>query len=233
MAFLTPDAKYVTDNGIEVCRKFLPESQRPNKLLNTAGNKPEYITIHNTEDINEASGTNDAEQYARATFNGNMNNVFVHFYIDETACWQTLPMNEIGYHAADGNGPGNMKSLAVEIIMDGSGKDYDLQAEERGAKLAAWLLYKYGLSIDKMVTHQHWYPKKYCPSYILPHWGEFVEKVSGYLNALKAKNSDQQAAATGKHWRVQLGYFGVYENAVALKELLNKSGFDAYIKEDT
>lgn len=233
MALLTPDATYTTSNGILVNRKFLPESQRPNRKLNTSDNNPEYITIHNTDDINEATGTNDAEQYARATFNGNMNGVTVHFYIDEAGCWQILPMNEVGYHAADGyNGPGNTKSIAIEIIMDGSGKDYDKKAEERGAKLAAWLLYKHGLGIDRLKTHNDWYSKKYCPAYILPHWNKFVETVSGYLNELKAKDGAQQTAAAGKHWRVQVGYFGVYENAVALKELLNKSGFDAYIKED-
>ena len=233
MEFLSPDATYTTDNGILVNRKFLPESKRPNRHLNTADGYPEYVTIHNTDDVNEATGTNDAEQYARATFNGNMNGVIVHFYIDETGCWQILPMNEVGYHAADGyNGTGNTKSVAIEIIMDGSGKDYDVKAEERGAKLAAWLLHKYNLGIDRMVTHQHWYPKKYCPANILPHWGEFVEKVSGYLNELNAKDGAQQTAAAGKHWRVQVGYFGVYDNAVALKELLNKAGFAAYIKED-
>ena len=205
-------------------------------LLNTTGNKPEYITIHNTPDVNEAAGTNDAEQYARATFNGNMNNVTVHFYIDESGCWQIVPLNEVAYHAADGySGPGNTKSVAIEIVMDGSGKSYDVQAEERGAKLAAWLLHKYGLGVDRLVTHQHWYGKKYCPQYILPHWGEFVEKVTGYLNALKAQEQAATPAptgTTGKHWRVQVGYFGVYENAVALKKLLNDAGFAAYIKEE-
>ena len=91
MAFLIPDATYTTENGIVVNRKFLPTNLRPNRLLNTPDHKPEYITIHNTDDINEAAGTNDAEQYARATFNGNMNGVTVHFYIDETACWQIVP----------------------------------------------------------------------------------------------------------------------------------------------
>lgn len=36
----------------------------------------------------------------------------------------------------------------------------------------------------------------------------------------------------GKHYRVQVGYFGSYENAKAMKDLLNKAGFDAIIKEE-
>ena len=220
MALLTPDETYTTNNGILVSRKFLPESQRPNRKLNTSDNNPEYITIHNTDDINEATGTNDAEQYARATFNGNMNGVTVHFYIDETGCWQILPMDEVGYHAADGaNGPGNTKSVAIEIIMDGSGKSYDTQAEERGAKLAAWLLYKYGLGVDKMVTHQHWYPKKYCPAYILPHWGTFVDNVKKYLSELKGAATQAGAADTNyltypmTNMNISQGYADSYSHA--------------------
>ena len=36
-------------------------------------------------------------------------------------------------------------------------------------------------TIDKMKTHRDWYPKKYCPAYILPHWDKFVTKVKTNL----------------------------------------------------
>ena len=230
MAFLTADAKYTTVTGIEVKRKFVPIPIRPGTKLKTKDNKPEYVTIHNTEDINEAAGTNDAEQYARATFNGNMNGVSVHFYIDETDCWQITPENEMGYHAADGiNGTGNSQSVAIEIIMDGSGKDYDVKAEERGAKLAASLLYKYGLGIDRLKTHNDWYPKKYCPVYILPHWDKFKAQVKEYLDEL---NKPKEPVKKGKHYRVQVGYYSVKQNAVDMQNKLKKAGFDAIIKEE-
>ena len=230
MAFLTPDAVYTTENGIVVDRKFLPEKQRPNRHLTTPDHNPEYITIHNTDDINEAAGTNDAEQYARATFNGNMNGVTVHFYIDETACWQIVPMNEVAYHAADGySGPGNTKSVAIEIIEKNGKTEDDKKSEDRGAKLAAWLLYKYNLPIDRLKTHHDWYQKKYCPAYILPHWDAFKATVEKYLNELKTPIVTPKPDV--KHWSVQVGYYGVYDNAVAMKKLLNNAGFDAIIKE--
>ena len=162
MAFLTPD-KTRTENGLVIKEKILPAKRKLNKpLLN---GRVEWITIHNTPDINEAAGTNDAEQYARSTHNGNMGDVTVHYYVDETDCWQLLKESERGTHAADGpNGPGNGTSLAIEIIMDGSGSKADVGAEDRGALLAAILLHRHGLGIDKLTTHQHWYPKKYCPA---------------------------------------------------------------------
>lgn len=184
MAFLTPD-KIRTEYGLEIKEKIIPDgsSHKPNRRLTSI--VPKFVTIHNTDDIREAAGTNDAEQYARATHNGNMNGVSVHYYIDETDCWQLLREDEMGYHAADGYwGKGNCTSLAIEIIMDGSGKDYDTSAENRGALLAAILLHRHNLPIEAMVTHSHWYSGKTCPAYILPHWDTFAKKVEVYLNRL-------------------------------------------------
>lgn len=240
MAFLTPANTYTTQNGVVIKEKMIPGAQRPGKLLNTPNHIPTTITIHNTDDINEAAGTNDAEQYARATFNGNMRDVMVHYYIDETDCWHILPNNEIGYHAGDysNKNGGNWTSLSVEIV------EYDLTkvaekdkakaaadnkaAEDRGARLAAYLLYAYGLGIEALVTHQHW-NGKYCPAYILPHWDGFKALVGKYLDELK---KPAPAPSTGKHYRVQVGYYGVYENAVAMRDKLKAEGFDAIIKEE-
>jgi len=198
MAFLIPDKTY-TEHNLTICEKLITASSGvkyfSNRKLNTANHKPEYITIHNTEDINEAAGTNDAEQYARATFNNNMGDVVVHYYIDESACWHILADDTVGWHAADGaNGPGNTKSVAIEIIMDGSGRDYDRKAEERGALLAAILLNKYGLGIDRLKTHHDWYSKKYCPAYILPHWSTFVATVKANLATIQAQVGAQSSA---------------------------------------
>ncbi len=190
MSFLIPDKTYKL-YGLEIKEKILPVSLKPNRKLSDGTGKAQYVTIHNTHDIKEAKGTNDAEQYARATHNDNMNGVTVHYYIDETDCWHILDDSEMGYHAADGKkGNGNARSLAIEIIMDGSGSKADREAEERGAKLAAILLFENGLSINRLTTHNRWYKKKYCPKYILPHWNEFVKKVQSYLDEISIIKGD-------------------------------------------
>lgn len=229
MAFLQPD-KTRTFNQIVVCEKLIPDGSKlkPNRPLKNG--KPEWITIHNTNDIQEAEGTNDAEQYARATLNGNMNGVSVHYYIDETGCWQLLREDEMGYHAADGaNGPGNTTSLAIEIIMDGSGDASDVTAEDRGARLAAGLLHKYGLGIDKLTTHQHWYPMKFCPAYILPHWVRFVDKVQGYLDELQAPVSEPAKKGPKTYYRVQIGAFEDKTAAENLAAMARRDGFMAAV----
>ena len=235
MALLTPD-KTRTEYGIEISEKILPAGKKPNRSLRNG--KPEWITIHNTPDVNEAVGTNDAEQYARATWNGNMNGVTVHYYIDETGCWQLLREDEMGYHAADGKtGTGNCTSLAIEIVMDGSGKSYDVLAEDRGALLAAILLHRHGLGIDRLTTHQHWYPNKYCPAYILPHWSKFRAKVEQYLSDIKkAEAKKTETADQETIWRVQIGAYKNKASAEALKKQAIAKGFSAivvpYVKGD-
>ena len=199
MAFLTPD-KIRTEHGLVIKEKIIPwgavwtknyagykkgDKYKADRKLSNGTGKVQYITIHNTEDIKEAKGTNDAEQYTRATYpNQNMGDSRVHYFIDEIDCWQNLREDEVGWHAGDGRGPGNETSLAIEIIMDGSGSVNDKKAEDRGALLAAILLDRHGLDIDKLVTHKHW-SGKICPIYILPHWNEFKIKVENYLAKIR------------------------------------------------
>lgn len=232
MAFLTPD-KIRNEYGLEIKEKIIPNGNKlkPNRKLSNGTGKVQWITIHNTADINEAAGTNDAEQYTRATFNGAMGGVTVHYYIDETDCWQLLHENEVGYHAADGyNGPGNTTSLAIEIIMDGSGFKADVEAERRGALLAAILLHKHGLGIDRLTTHNRWYSRKYCPIYILPHWNEFKARVEKYLNEIEAPKEEKPVTnSSGVMYKIQTGAFLSKENAEAFKQTLAKKGFEAIV----
>lgn len=233
MAFLVPD-KIRDDHGLIIKEKLIPDGSRlkPNRKLSGGTGKVQWVTIHNTPDINEMSGTNDAEQYARATYNNAMGGVSVHYYIDETDCWQLLREYEVGYHAADGySGPGNNKSLAIEIIMDGSGRDYDKAAEDRGAKLAAILLNRHGLGIDRLTTHNRWYGKKYCPAFILPHWSSFQAKVQNYLNEIEAEGkTDPKPLPAQKMYYVQIGSYAVKKNADNAEKTARALGLNTTVK---
>lgn len=207
MAKLTPDATR-TELGLVINEKIIPwgakwpkdsgkykkgQKYKADKLLSDGTGIPQGVTIHNTNDLKNVE--EDAEQYTRATWpNANMNDARVHYYVDDVNAWQNLKDTEIGWHAGDGSGPGNGTTISIEIIMDGTGSAEDIGAEENGAKLAALLLHKYGLGIDKLYTHNHWmgHPdkivqgaRKNCPLYILPHWDAFKAKVAAYLEQLK------------------------------------------------
>ena len=180
--------KTYTANGVKVNEYLLTAHNTnnidmPGKRTGLVG-----ITVHNTDKIS-VSGTTMSEQYTRATVNGNMGDVRVHFYIDDVEAWQNLPLDQAGWHAADGGGDGNMKTIAIECIMDGSSSATSKKAEENCAKLVAYLLDKYKLSDSAIYSHNHWYSKKYCPAYILPHWESFKKKCISYRGKPVLDNS--------------------------------------------
>lgn len=242
MALLTPNATYKM-NGVTVNEKIIPDGTRwknatkaknagfsANSLykkqykLSGGTGKVQSVTIHNTADLKNVN--DDAEQYTRATYNENMNEVRVHFYVDDVGAWQNLKAGtglcsadpkgsaEVSWHAGDGStrDGGNMTSLSMEIIMNES-TAHDQKAKDNGARIAAWLLWKNGLTVDNLVTHTYWVNKKYgykfsdvdkqctnpvkgkkwCPQYIfasynqataLKNWKAFKALVQGYIDDL-------------------------------------------------
>ena len=168
MALLKPDKTF--DLGGVTVNEYLLTAHNPNKI-----SMPTYplttvagITVHNTDRIKDeklAAGTTQAEQYTRATVNGNMGSVRVHFYVDENGAWQNLPFTLSGWHAADNKngvtGPGNGTTIAIECIMSGDTSDKrNAKAEENCAKLVAALLKKYGYGTDHLFTHTYWLNKR-------------------------------------------------------------------------
>jgi hypothetical protein len=213
---LNPDSVSVL-NGVTV-KEYLLTKHNTNKIDMPTGNINNLlgITIHNTDDL---SGVDeDAEQYTRATVNGNMKTVRVHYYVDDVNAWQNLPLTLQGWHAADGNGNGNTRTIAIECIMSSSNTSdsESAKAEDNAARLAAYLLNKYNMTVeDNLFTHLHWLNvkngrtgtndylnttklsgAKYCPIYILPHWSTFCNKVNTYLKALKSGSTTSTTSAT-------------------------------------
>lgn len=218
MAILKPDK--TTNLGGVTVNEYLLTNHNPNHIdmpsVSMEG-KIIGVTVHNTDWITTAVGTTPAEQYTRATVNGNMKDVRVHYYVDNTCAWQNLPLTLSGWHAADGSGNGNRRTIAIECIMSSAYNDKDKKSEDNCAKLAAALLSKYKLSIDCLYTHNHWYSRKYCPAYILPHWAEFKKKVQSYINSgSSATPTAKQLYRVRKTWsdaKSQIGAFSSLENA--------------------
>ena len=238
MAILKPD-KTMNFGGVNI-NEYLLTAHNSNRIAMPSVSmegKVIGVTIHNTDWISVASGTTPAEQYTRATVNGNMNDVRVHYYVDNTCAWQNLPLTLSGWHAADGSGNGNRRTIAIECIMSSAYNDKDKKSEDNSAKLAAALLKKYNLSIDNLYTHTHWLnvrdeksgsvdylntaknTYKMCPLYILPHWSAFKAKVQSYMNSgtsAATTPTTAQLYRVRKSWndaKSQIGAFSSLENA--------------------
>lgn len=185
-------------NGVKV-NEYLLAHHNVNKIvLPPIRSKPLIgVTIHNTEDLPKVQ--DDADQYTRATVNGNMNSVRTHYYVDELGAWQNLELERCNWTCADGSGSGNMQTIAIECIMSGTSGADNLKARDNAARLATYILHKHGLTANALYTHTYWlhirdgakgdidtlcvksHTYKTCPYYIIPDWLGFKKLVDNYI----------------------------------------------------
>ncbi|WP_338554916.1 N-acetylmuramoyl-L-alanine amidase [Paenibacillus sp. KS-LC4] len=157
---------------------FIPagRSNRPG----TAIQGPKYVTVHDT--ANSSKGAN-ALSHAKYLKGGAAAALPVswHFTVDDTRVVQHLPVNEHGFHAGDGSGPGNLSSIGIEICENSDG--IRSKAEANAAELIAELLRKLGLPITAVVQHNHWSGKN-CPHTFRSRpggWESFLQQIKVLL----------------------------------------------------
>lgn len=154
---------------VNIIQDFIPKrnKNRPAYPMN-----PHYITVHNTS--NTAKGA-DAASHARYVKKPETATSW-HFTVDDKEIYQHLPLNENGWHAGDGNGTGNRKSIGIEICENSDG-DF-----EKAVSNAQWLIKKLmkeqGISFANVVPHKHWSGKE-CPRKLLNRWDSFKAGISG------------------------------------------------------
>ncbi|MCL2445260.1 MAG: peptidoglycan recognition protein family protein [Oscillospiraceae bacterium] len=204
--FLTPNQTKTVHIGraqLTIHKKIIPDGMRathsvaswvpkgglmkPNQPFGKPGEtlrgQARGICVHNTNMIQTPAATNPAEQYTRATFNGNMKGVVVHFYVWREEVWQNLALNERGWHAGDGQGRragrragqkigGNLDTIAIEAI------GRDKETTRTIALLCAWLCREHNLdpALD-IWQHADFSPRSGCPVYLRPRWSCFVQQV--------------------------------------------------------
>lgn len=168
---------------VRVKRDYLSPSARgrTRKAMN-----PGYITIHSTQNWSRGA---DSDRHSLALKRGALGRISWHYTVDDDHAVQHLPTNEQGNHA-DYDGPGNKHSIGIEMCED-SGNDR-ARTLDRTAKLTAWLMYKHGIPISRVVPHYRWprYGKnpanKNCPHFLLENgkpgrkWAAYVATIDRY-----------------------------------------------------
>ncbi|MCY8284877.1 peptidoglycan-binding protein [Bacillus inaquosorum] len=152
----------------------------------------EYITIHNT--ANDASAANEISYMI-----GNTSSTSFHFAVDDKEVLQGLPLNRNAWHTGDGtNGPGNRKSIGVEICYSESGGAKYYAAEKLAIKFVAQLLKERGWGVDRVRKHQDW-NGKYCPHRILSEgrWDEVKAAIADELRKIGGKSSASSGGSSG------------------------------------
>ena len=140
-----------------------------------------FVTIHNTAEPFSA-----IDERLRVVYRRKIPTSF-HFAVDERRCIQLLPLDRHGWHAGDGEGDGNMRSVGIEIcrsVFRGKNDWLYRRAEENATLLAAALLRVLKLTPAALRMHRDW-SGKYCPHRILEEnsWETFVARVGAKLSA--------------------------------------------------
>lgn len=159
-------------DGIPVKRNIVDPKGLKNvrtliKMSQTIG-----ITYHNTGNSAPTAGDEAHAKWLQNVENADKEYVSVHFFVDENSITQTVPIDEVTYHAGDGKGNGNYKTISIEICENANIQ----KAEENAQKLGAALRKTFnGLNIYK---HQDW-NGKFCPHVILSRggWDKFKNDI--------------------------------------------------------
>lgn len=205
---------------VEIRKMIIPVSRARSGIKRTG---LVGITIHNTGNYSKGAGALNHAKYLAG--GGKNNQVSWHFAVDDKLITQTIPLDEVAWHAGDGGGNGNYKTIAIEICVN---PDSNLTtACNNAAQLVAHLLKDYNLNINQVYQHNHWSGKN-CPSELRrgkPYsWQDFLNKVKSYGSL------SPSPAPSGKLYRVQVGAYSVRANAEAMLKKLKGAGFDGYIK---
>ncbi len=140
-------------------------------------NTREYITIHETDNTDKGA---DADAHAKYLVGADARKrrVSWHFTVDEDEVIKHLPARETAWHT--GSKEGNASYFGIEMGVNGS----SLKSEtlRRAALLTALLCKVEGVSIEKVVQHNHWSGKD-CPSLLreAKGWTAFKKQVAAHL----------------------------------------------------
>ena len=185
------------------------------------------ITNHNTANTAPTAGDEAHARYLQNIENTDSAYVSVHLFVDDDSITQCVPLDEFCYHAGDGSGDGNRKTIAIEICEN---RNYP-QAEANAQKLNAALILTYPNL--KVFKHQDW-SGKFCPRKILARPNGWLEFTAGIVKLVE----DAKKAANV----VKVNYNGqMYElagqmidgkNYVGIRELSEKI-FDKIVEWDS
>lgn len=189
--------------------------------------KPEGISIHNT--ANDASAMSEISYMMR-----NNNKVSFHEAIDDYRTVQGIEHNRNAWHAGDGHGFGNMKTIGIEICYSKSGGERFEKAERNAAERIAYLMKQYGWTLDNITDERHTIGThqnrsgKYCPHRTLDNGLErFYNMIREEYKELTGEEAtgkpnivvDESKNNTGRNVGDNVTINGVYTSSSSTRKL--------------
>ena len=149
------------------------------------------VTIHNTGNTGKGADALSHGKYLQG--GGAGTTASWHYAVDETLATRSILESEIAWHAGDGTGNGNYKTVAIEICMNSDGNI--TKATDNAAELAADILRRNGITKASgyLYQHNHWSGKN-CPQKIragVPYsWDAFIKKVQSFLDLVTQEEEE-------------------------------------------
>lgn len=175
-------------NGIPIYQKMMPIHEDRRTGIAQA---PKYVTIHNT--ANEGAGAN-ALSHANYQINNTTRVASWHYTVDQSSIYQSMPINEVAWHAGDGGLMGNSSTVAIEICENSDG-NY-AKSEYNAALLTARILYDNKLPSNAVKLHKDW-SGKHCAHNIIDvtkgsmGWERFKQVVIEEYNKIAALEDNE------------------------------------------
>ena len=175
-SFLRLDRAYAELN---IVQDFIPVgcSNRPGERL-----VPTAITIHNTDNVELGANAAAHAQYQKSA-DARKREVSWHFTVDDKNVYQSLPINEIGWHT--GAKKGNATSIGVAICMNA---DLDVPAAyRRAALLTAVLALQNRVKVPKRILQHYDWSGQNCPCVLraMPNgWQDFLAQTLRFRDKL-------------------------------------------------
>ena len=177
---------FYTQGRIEVVQDIMAidNYNRPGTIKSST----QYIVVHDTANTNSGAGARSQVNYLKNGAGGR--NVSWHYTVDQDQCIQTIPDNEVAWHAGDGGRAwgstyfnesyqawsitgGSVNGIGIESCVNIDG-NYAL-TERNLAKLVAGLLIDFNLGFDRVKQHND-FSGKNCPALIRGFglWPRFI-----------------------------------------------------------
>lgn len=181
--------------------------------------KPIGVTLHNAATTASGANVHNYNKYSIRTSGDGVKSW--HISVGEDGAYQALGLDINGWHAGDGAGDGNLKTIGIEIARDLNDDPHlYAKAEDNALRVAAALLVYFGLTIDDLYKHQDW-SGKYCPHRILREnrWDSVKHRVKTYMDMLTAE-PEPEPEQEEKIYRVQVGAFSKKSGALVAKDAI-------------
>ena len=163
--------KYIVDH----IPKNTPHNRRPGLAM-----EPDTITIHTTGN-ERSTARNERDWLTNPT---NKRTASYQLVVDDKEVIECIPLDESAWHAGDGNGAGNRRSIGIEVCE----RNYQ-ESLANAVELVAHLLHERNWGVDRLRRHWDW-SRKTCPRLMYDNgrwtsWEIFKRRVQLRLDELK------------------------------------------------